>query len=289
MTEKLLQWHPAFFAGIQIEFGEEAKYLEFKSEYVLGTKPMMIDVLIKKKETQVLKKNIGKIFRRYNIVEYKSPDDYLCIDDFYKGYAYTYFYKADRTPVNSILLEELTISFVCQNYPRELFRHIVEERKLQIKKMYAGIYYVIGDTLPIQIIVTGELSKKESLWLRNLTNQLKSTKDAEELIEDYKKHKKNTLYESVMDIIVRANEEKFEEARRMCKALEELMKEELEAKKNEGQEIGKEIGKEIGIKQGKERVNELTLKLSALGRIEDILKAASDEAYQEQLFREFGL
>lgn len=174
---------------------------------------------------------------------------------------------------------------MCQNYPRELFRHIAEERKLQIKRMYAGIYYVIGDTLPIQIIVTGELSKKESLWLRNLTNQLKSTKDAEELIEDYKKHKKNTLYESVMDIIVRANEEKFEEARRMCKALEELMKEELEAKKNEGQEIGKEIG----IKQGKERVNELTLKLSALGRIEDILKAASDEAYQEQLFREFGL
>ncbi len=88
-----------------------------------------------------------------------------------------------------------------------------------------------------------------------------------------------------MDIIVRANEEKFEEARRMCKALEELMKDELEAKKNEGQEIGKEIG----IKQGKERVNELTLKLSALGRIEDILKAASDEEYQEQLFREFGL
>ena len=84
-----------------------------------------------------------------------------------------------------------------------------------------------------------------------------------------------------MDIIVRANEEKFEEARRMCKALEELMKDELEAKKNEGQDIG--------IKQGKERVNELTLKLSALGRIEDILKAASDEEYQEQLFREFGL
>lgn len=67
----------------------------------------------------------------------------------------------------------------------------------------------------------------------------------------------------------------------MCKALEELMKDELEAKKNEGQEIG--------IKQGKERVNELTLKLSALGRIEDILKVASDEEYQEQLFREFGL
>ena len=42
--------HPAFFAGIQIEFSEEAKYLEFKSEYMLGTKPMMIDVLIKRKK-----------------------------------------------------------------------------------------------------------------------------------------------------------------------------------------------------------------------------------------------
>lgn len=281
MTEKLLQWHPAFFAGIQIEFGEEAKYLEFKSEYVLGTKPMMIDVLIKKKEAQILKRSIGKIFRQYNIVEYKSPDDYLCIDDFYKGYAYTYFYKADRTLVNSIPLEELTISFVCQKYPRELFRHLIKERNLQVQKVYEGIYYVIGDTLPIQIVVIGELSKKESLWLRNLTNRLESTKDAEELLRDYKKHKKNTLYESVMDIIVRANEEKFEEARRMCKALEELMKDELEAKKIEGEEIG--------IKQGKERVNELTLKLSALGRMDDILKAASDEEYQEQLFREFGL
>ena len=40
----------------------------------------------------------------------------------------------------------------------------------------------------------------------------------------------------------------------MCKALEELMKDELEAKKTEGEEIGEE------------RVNELTLKLSKLGR-----------------------
>lgn len=89
----------------------------------------------------------------------------------------------------------------------------------------------------------------------------------------------------MMDIIVRANEEKFEEAKKMCKALEELMKDELEAKKTEGEEIGKEIG----MQQGKGCVNELTLKLSTLGRIEDILKAASDEEYQERLFQEFGL
>ena len=49
--------------------------------------------------------------------------------------------------------------------------------------------------------------------------------------------------------------------------------------------LKKTEGKEIG----EERVNELTLKLSKMGRIEDIIKAASDRSYQERLFKEFGL
>lgn len=280
-NRQVLQWHPAFFAGIQIEFGEEAKYLEFHQEYSLGTKPMEIDILIKKEEERILQKQIGKIFRKHNIVEYKSPTDYLCIDDFYKVYAYAYFYKSDRIPVNSVKLEELTLSLVSESYPRELIRHLREDRGFQIRKVYDGIYYIIGDVLPIQIIVTSKLSSKESLWLRNLTNRMKSLNDAEELMRDYKEHKKNPLYESVMDIIVRANEDKFEEAKSMCEALEELMKEELEAKRAEGKEIGKQ--------QALNRVNLLNLKLAELNRLEDIVKAASDQAYQEQLFQEFDL
>ena len=286
---QVLQWHPAFFAGIQIEFGEEAKYLEFHQEYSLGTKPMEIDILIKKEEERILQKQIGKIFRKHNIVEYKSPTDYLCIDDFYKVYAYAYFYKSDRIPVNSVKLEELTLSLVSESYPRELIRHLKEDRGFQILKVYDGIYYIIGDVLPIQIIVTSKLSSKESLWLRNLTNRMKSLNDAEELMRDYKEHKKNPLYESVMDIIVRANEDKFEEAKSMCEALEELMKEELEAKRAEGEEIGKERGKEIGKQQALNRVNMLNLKLAESNRLEDIVKAASDKVYQEQLFQEFEL
>ena len=288
-NRQVLQWHPAFFAGIQIEFGEEAKYLEFHQEYSLGTKPMEIDVLIKKEEKRILQKQIGKIFRKHNIVEYKSPTDYLCIDDFYKVYAYAYFYKSDRIPVNSVKLEELTLSLVSESYPRELIRHLKEDRGFQILKVYDGIYYIIGDVLPIQIIVTSKLSSKESLWLRNLTNRMKSLNDAEELMRDYKEHKKNPLYESVMDIIVRANEDKFEEAKSMCEALEELMKEELEAKRAEGEEIGKERGKEIGKQQALNRVNMLNLKLAESNRLEDIVKAASDKVYQEQLFQEFEL
>lgn len=46
---------------------------------------MMIDVLIKKKETQILKRSMGKIFRKYNIVEYKSPDEFFCVSELSMG------------------------------------------------------------------------------------------------------------------------------------------------------------------------------------------------------------
>ena len=80
-----LPWHPGFFAGIQIEFEEEAHKLTFENEHQLGTDPMRIDVLIIKKLTsESIRKNIGRIFREHNLIEYKSPEDYLSIDAFYK-------------------------------------------------------------------------------------------------------------------------------------------------------------------------------------------------------------
>ena len=36
-------------------------------------------------------------------------------------------------------------------------------------------------------------------------------------------------------------------------------------------------------------MNRLILKLSELGRMDDMVKAAKDKEYQEKLFREFGL
>ena len=43
-NDEKIQWHPAFDAALQIEFGEEAEYLEFDSEHLLSKKPMQIDV-----------------------------------------------------------------------------------------------------------------------------------------------------------------------------------------------------------------------------------------------------
>ena len=77
-----LQWHPAFYAGIQIELEAEADLLLFENEHQLGTKPKEIDVLIVKKERDVsIRKNIGRIFRTHNIVEYLS--DFFCYPHFF--------------------------------------------------------------------------------------------------------------------------------------------------------------------------------------------------------------
>ena len=127
MAEKRLQWHAAFFAGIQIELEEEAEYLIFENEHMLGTKPMQIDVLIIKKNSErVIQKNIGQIFKKYNIIEYKSPEDYLSIDDFYKVLGYACFYKADTKKTDEIKVDDITVSFMCFRYPRELMKHFNE-------------------------------------------------------------------------------------------------------------------------------------------------------------------
>ena len=57
----------------------------------------------------------------------------------------------------------------------------------------------------------------------------------------------------------------------------------------EGRKTGIEEGRKSGILEGEQRINQLILKLKEVGRIEDIIKAASDAEYQQQLLKEYGL
>ncbi len=59
----------------------------------------------------------------------------------------------------------------------------------------------------------------------------------------------------------------------MCEAIEEMIKD----------------GKEAGRQEGQNRINQLIILLSKENRGEDIIKAAEDREYQEQLFKEFNL
>jgi len=252
--KRVLQWHPAFYAGLIIEFRDEEKKVYFENEHQLGTKPKEIDVLIiKKNSEEPIEKNIGRIFRKHNIVEYKSPEDYLSIDDFYQVYGYACFYKADVQKVDSIKADEITISFVCKDYPRKLIAHLTEVRHLEISRYEKGIYYITGDIFAMQLILTSELSKENNFWLRNLTNDIKEPETIREIAEEYGKHRNNGLYQSIMNVIVRANEKKFMEESAMCEAIRELFKDEYEAGIKQATELGIQQGIQQGMQQGVQR------------------------------------
>lgn len=236
------QWHPAFYASIRIELEEESENLIFEREHMLGTKPTQIDVLIIKKEKEIsIRKNIGKIFKKHNVLEYKSPSDSLSVDDFYKVYGYACFYKSQSQRADEIKIQDITITFVCKKHPVKLISHLRKIRNYQITEVEKGIYRISGDFIPMQIWVTKELSEEENLWLHSLSDNLRSKETARKLTREYEKHQKDIFYESVMDIIVRANKKTFG-GERMCKALEELMADRFEEKMQEGKKIGEQEG-----------------------------------------------
>ena len=234
---------------------------------------------------------------------------------------YAFFYKADTVTEDEIPIEEITISLVSRAYPRKMLRHLREFWKCRIKKIEEGIYYVTGSKIPIQVIVTEQLSKKKNLWLRSLTDRIKDKEDMKRLLNEYREKQKNPLYESVMQMIVRANEEKFREADCMCEALNRIIQDQIEEKIRkslqagydegygigmqdgikdgmqqgmqqgiqQGMQQGMQQGIQQGMQQGEHSINSLILCLAELGRTSDIIKSASDPEYQKKLLKEFGL
>ena len=162
---------------------------------------------------------------------------------------YAYFYMSDTIHVNEIQCEEISISYVCSKYPRELIKHLLNKGNT-IEQKENGIYYIYGEKFPIQIIVNIFLSESNNLWLKNLTNKITDTASVEHLVRAYEGKKNNKLYSSVMDILVRANGTKFNEVKHMCEALKELFKEELEESWNDGLKAGINQGISQGISQG---------------------------------------
>ena len=153
MKEQVLQWHPGFQAVIQIELQEDSEYLQFEKEYNLTEKPLMIDTLIIKLEKgHRIKKSIGKIFRRYNIVEYKSPTDYISINDFYKVMAYACVFQANTEKMLERPPDEITVTFAANRYPKKMVRFLKDRYQVQVVKAAAGIYHMHGLMFATQLV-----------------------------------------------------------------------------------------------------------------------------------------
>jgi hypothetical protein len=73
-----IQWHPGFYGAAELEFIKNKDVLEFTPEYNLSKEPLRMDLRVIKKLAEVkIENEIGNIFKTYNVIEYKSPEDGL--------------------------------------------------------------------------------------------------------------------------------------------------------------------------------------------------------------------
>ncbi|WP_405383515.1 hypothetical protein [Phascolarctobacterium sp.] len=231
--EEKIHWHPPFCSATELEFREDADILEFNPEYKLSKEPLSIDLcIIKKLDGRVLRNEIGKIFRKYNIWEYKSPGDNLTIDDFYKVLSYAGLYKSIGRKTNEIPATEITVSLVQEAFPRELFKRLKEENAI-IGESAPGIFQIRGSyPFPIQIIVSKNLRPSEHSPLRILSKNV-DKEDVKLLLNSiFKLTNKREKYnfEVLVNICSSANPIQFNE---LCKE-DENMAGILEIAKNQG-------------------------------------------------------
>lgn len=241
MDRKTVRWHQAFYAGLQIELADDSERLVFVQELILGNEPVRLDMLVIRKTDDIpVSKSIGKIFRKYNVLEYKSPGDSLSIDSFYKACGYSCLYKAITGKADEVKITDMTLTFVCTRYPRKLISHLKSIRKFCVEERTPGIYLISGAVMPMQIVLTKALPRKDYLWLTSLSDHLDDCQEIRQLLKGYEQHKTDERYRTLMDTIVKANWKMFTEVRKtMCDALEELMKDELEQREAAGKVTGK--------------------------------------------------
>ncbi|MDO5405761.1 MAG: 3-isopropylmalate dehydrogenase [Eubacteriales bacterium] len=225
MEKKPLQWHPGFQSALQVELMEDREHLRFEKEYNLTRKPLEIDVLIKKDDDYQVGKSIGRIFRRHNIIEYKSPEDYVSLNVLYKVLGYACLYQSDTERVGEIHPDDITTSIMCSHYPRKLLSYLHRRYGTEVRSMYPGVYYLTNLLFPVQIVILPQLPGEDYVWMSRLRCDLNAEEDVKLLTAAYSSREHDPLYQSVMDVIVRANEEEFKEEHGMCDALMEILEE----------------------------------------------------------------
>jgi len=221
LPEDKIQWHPVFATAFKLELQDYyPQVLDIQEEYQLTSKPLEVDILVIKKLKDVsILKNIAKIFRGHNIVEYKSPDDYLSIDDYYKVKAYTYLYKTLGEHVDEIKVDNLTVTMVSSGFPDKMVAHICSAQKVEVKKQEDGIYSIEGEDIQSQIIVVDELPKRENRYIRLLTKRLNIRDEISLFLKEYARNPKDSRYELLMNAVSESNIIQVMEVYRMARVL----------------------------------------------------------------------
>ena len=135
---------------------------------------------------------------------------------------------------------------------------------------------------PTQLVLIDQLSPEESYWLQKLRNDLKSGGEIRQLIERYDAYKNIDLYQSVMNVILKANQKEAEVERKMCDELKKLFAEDFAESEERGLQRGLKRGEKIGRAQG-EKIGREQGELAGIQLAKDVFHLAAQGKTAEEI------
>ena len=163
------RFHYGFYSAMKVEYDLRNAQVTYEQEKQLGEDPVRLDFLIIKKDVTVsLDDPIGQFFRIVNLFEYKSPEDGMSVDDFYKAQGYGLIYKGFDRKVNELPIEDMTLTLVRHSYPRDMIKALTLSGFI-ITEPHKGIFRFEGKIcIPVQLVVSSRLSDGEYEGLKLL-------------------------------------------------------------------------------------------------------------------------
>ncbi len=239
-----IHWHLGYYGAAKMELKRDKKSLEFDRESHLTEEALRMDMLvIKKRPAKVISNEVGKIFKKHNIWEFKGFKGSLNIDSYYKAVGYACIYKTRPKRVNEIPKEEVTVTFLRQAYPRDMFK-ILKEDGVVITEKYPGIYYLTGNVMfDTQVIVVKELDHKKHPALKVITRDADEDDIRRFLDEASLVTEPQELLEvqAVLQVSMAANEKLYEDIMRrdqaMSNAVKNVMKDVIEEERADASTI----------------------------------------------------
>jgi hypothetical protein len=254
--------------------------LEYEPEFQLNFEPLRIDLLIIKKAAGVvIDTGIARIFRGHNLFEYKSPDDYLSVDDFKKTLAYVLLYSIhERVP-----LSDVTLSIVVTAHPRAALAFIQDEAAQTVTKTTPGVHETTFLNVPVQIIQSKLLDAGENQFLSALRkdNDVDSFRAAIDSSDRFDTEVLSTMLAVYLDVISSANPAVYKEVFRMTQysnfwervAYDSGLADRL---MQEGRQKGRQEGLQEGLQKGLQKgCIETAKNLIALGASIDYIAKAT--------------
>ena len=255
-----ISWHPGFQGATEWELKANKGDLDYEYDHPLSKEPLRMDALIIKKDpAAVIQNDIGKIFKTYNVVEYKGWQDTLNIDVFYKVLAYASLYKSLGDHVDEIPAEEVAITIMRAEYPRKVMG-LLKNAGYSIDEKYPGIFYVTG-RIPFdtQIVVFSRLDGTHPAY--RILRKGAAREDIEKFLADAVRAREPweiTNIKAMLEVSVAANKALYKKIKKeedkMGEALQELMKEDIEKKVKEGEKKGEKKGRK---ERDREKISEM--------------------------------